>query len=78
MPNGASMKDCIFRAHDERFFEIIGASPEIWRLAKTEYDFAHEVSARQSHVALVICILLSPGPMHSYSCTSKSKPALRL
>lgn len=46
MPNGASMKDCIFRAHDERFHEITGDSPEIVRLAKKDYDFAHEVTMR--------------------------------
>ena len=60
MPNGASMKDCIFRAHDERFHEITGDSPEIVRLAKKDYDFAHEVTARPPRAALVTCILLLP------------------
>ena len=44
LPDGASMRDCIFRAHDDRFFDIVGDSPEIVRLAKKEHDFAHEVS----------------------------------
>ncbi len=44
MPDGASMRDCIFRAHDDRFLDIVGDSPEIVRLAKKEHDFAHEVA----------------------------------
>lgn len=42
-PEGASMKDCIFRAHDPRFHEIIGDSPQVVRLAQKDYEFAHEV-----------------------------------
>ena len=53
MPDGASMRDCIFRAHDDRFFDIVGESPEIVRLAKKEHQFAHEVTISQSHAAPV-------------------------
>lgn len=42
-PEGASMKDCIFRAHDLRFHEVIGDSPQVVRLAQKDYEFAHEV-----------------------------------
>lgn len=43
MPSGAGMKDCVFRAHDPRFCEIIGENPQIVRLAQKDYEFAHEV-----------------------------------
>ena len=42
-PEGASMKDCIFRAHDPRFHTVIGDSPQVVRLAQKDYEFAHEV-----------------------------------
>ncbi len=46
---GASMKDCAFRAHDDRFWDIIGKSPQIVRLAQKDYEFAHEVSMTLRH-----------------------------
>ena len=71
MPDGASMKDCVFRAHDERFFDIIGDSPQIVRLAKKEHDFAHEVgvSVSRSIRALCVCVIVSPDRLHSQNCT---------
>ena len=70
MPDGASMKDCIFRAHDDRFFEIIGDSPEIRQLAKKEHDFAHEVECDAVPCSSADVHAPLPGPIHSTAASS--------
>lgn len=75
MPNGASMKDCIFRAHDERFLKVIGESPQIVRLAKKEHDFAHEVSVSVSQ-SDVLCVHASWSRLVGCFCTSANDSLL--
>ena len=65
-PEGAEMRDCAFRAHDPRFCSIIGETPQIFRIAHKDYDFAHEVRPRCLHAAekphtCVACPILIPG-----------------
>ena len=51
-PEGAEMRDCTFRAHDPRFCNIVGESPQIFRLAHKDYEFAHEVRPRSLHAVV--------------------------
>ena len=51
-PEGAEMRDCAFRAHDPRFCNIIGESPQIFRIAHKDYEFAHEVRRCCLHAAV--------------------------
>ena len=64
-PEGAEMRDCAFRAHDPRFCNIIGESPQIFRLAHKDYEFAHEVRPRCQHAAVEqhICVACSALPL---------------
>ena len=39
----ACMRGSVFIGHDPRFSKLVGTKPELLRLAKKDYSFAHEV-----------------------------------